>query len=185
MDFNYTKEQLALQEEFEEFFREEMKKAPPEFGRGGLEAMFDTDEGYNFHRYMMKKLGEKGWLSREWPKEYGGLDAPISEQFIFNEVRGKYRAPGVDIFGVSMFAPTLLVGATEEQKKRLLPPIAKGEVMYCQGWSEPNAGSDLASLVTKAVRDGDHYIVNGQKYTRSQLVGWGWASEQIATQQRA
>ncbi|MDY6934205.1 MAG: acyl-CoA dehydrogenase family protein [Spirochaetota bacterium] len=163
MDFKFTKEQEALKEEFETFFREEMKNAPPEYGRGGLEGLFDTDEAWSFHRNMAKKLGEKGWLSRPWPKEYGGQDAPITEQLIFSEAREKYRAPGWDIFGLGMFAPTLMVAANEEQKKRLLPPIAKGEVMYCQGWSEPNAGSDLASLSTTAIKDGDHYVVNGQK----------------------
>jgi alkylation response protein AidB-like acyl-CoA dehydrogenase len=85
------------------------------------------------------------------------------EQVIFDEVRGYYNAPGVDGFAVGMFAPTLLAGATEAQKERLLPPIAKGEAFYCQGWSEPDAGSDLASLTTTAIREGDHYIVNGQK----------------------
>ncbi|MDY6934204.1 MAG: acyl-CoA dehydrogenase family protein [Spirochaetota bacterium] len=163
MDFKYTKEQEAIKEEFEEFFKEEMKHSPPEYGRGGLEGMFATDEGWNFHRSIAKKLGEKGWLSLAWPKEYGGKDASIIEQLIFSEVREKYRAPGVDIFGIGMFAPTLMVAASDEQKTRLLPPIAKAEVTYCQGWSEPNAGSDLASLTTTAIKDGDHYVVNGQK----------------------
>ena len=112
---------------------------------------------------MKKKLAEKGWLSRAWPKEYGGQDAPLIEQLIFNEVHALHRAPGVDNFGIGMFAPTIMVGGTEEQKKRLLPPIARGEVQYCQGWSEPDAGSDLANLRTTAVREGDYYVVNGQK----------------------
>ncbi|MDY6934207.1 MAG: acyl-CoA dehydrogenase family protein [Spirochaetota bacterium] len=163
MDFKFTKEQEELRAEFEAFFREEMKNAPPEYGRGGLEGIYATDEGWNFHRDVSRKLGEKGWLSRPWPKEYGGQESPISEQLIFSEAREKYRAPGIDIFGLGMFAPTLLVAANDEQKKRLLPPIAKGEVVYCQGWSEPNAGSDLASLATTAIKDGDHYVVNGQK----------------------
>ncbi|MBU3914611.1 acyl-CoA dehydrogenase family protein, partial [bacterium] len=137
--------------------------APPEFGSGGIEGIYATDEGFEFHKYMAKKLGEKGWLSMAWPKEYGGKDATIMEQVIFDEVRGYHNAPGVDGFAVGMFAPTLLAGANDEQKKRLLPPIAKGEAFYCQGWSEPDAGSDLASLTTTAIREGDHYIVNGQK----------------------
>jgi alkylation response protein AidB-like acyl-CoA dehydrogenase len=163
MDFEFTKEQEALREEFDEFFRKEMKHAPKEWAEGGLEAMYHTDEGFAFHDQMKKKLGKKGWLSRAWPKEYGGQDAPLIEQLIFNEVHAFHRAPGVDNFGVGMFAPTLMVGGTEEQKKRLLPPIARGEVQYCQGWSEPDAGSDLANLSTQAVREGDYYIVNGQK----------------------
>jgi alkylation response protein AidB-like acyl-CoA dehydrogenase len=163
MDFKLTEKQEALKKEFEAFFSEEMKKAPPEYGRGGLEGIYATDEGFEFHRYMAKKLGERGWLSRPWPTEYGGQEASLMEQLIFNEVKEAYRSPGVDNFGVGIFAPTLLIGADEKQKRRLLPPIAKGEVVYCQGWSEPDAGSDLASLTTTAIKDGDRYIVNGQK----------------------
>jgi alkylation response protein AidB-like acyl-CoA dehydrogenase len=74
-----------------------------------------------------------------------------------------YGTPGHDIWGNKMFAPTLLIGGTEEQKRRLLPPIAKGETLYCQGWSEPDSGSDLASLKTLAIKDGEHYVINGQK----------------------
>jgi len=163
MDFRLTEKQEALKQEFDDYFREEMKNAPPEYGLGGLEGMYDTDKGFEFHKYMARRLGEKGWLSRAWPKEYGGEDASLIEQFIFHEIKEKYNAPGIDGFGVDMFAPTLIIGANDEQKKRLLPPIAKGEVVYCQGWSEPDAGSDLAALNTAAIKDGDHYIVNGQK----------------------
>jgi alkylation response protein AidB-like acyl-CoA dehydrogenase len=164
MDFKLTKEQQALREQFEAFFREEMKNAPTCYQtHSGLEAMYDTDEGFAFHRYMQKNLASKGWLTMAWPKAYGGREAPIIEQAIFNEARSYYRAPGVDAFGLGMFAPTLMLFASEAQKKRLLPPIAQGEVNYCQGWSEPNAGSDLASLKTTAIKDGDHYVLNGQK----------------------
>ncbi len=163
MDFKLTEKEEALKKEFETFFETEMKNAPPEFGNGGIEGIYTTDEGFAFHKYMAGKMGEKKWLSLGWPKEYGGLEATIMEQVIFDDVRGYYSAPGVDGFAVGMFAPTLLAGATEEQKQRLLPPIAKGEAFYCQGWSEPDAGSDLASVTTTAIREGDHYIVNGQK----------------------
>jgi alkylation response protein AidB-like acyl-CoA dehydrogenase len=163
MDFRLTKEEEAIKQEFVAFFEAEMKNAPPEYGNGGLEGVYNTDEGFEFHKYMARKLGEKGWLSMAWPKDCGGRDASIMEQVIFDEVRGYYNAPGVDGFAVGMFAPTLIAGATEEQKKRLLPPIAKGEAFYCQGWSEPDAGSDLASVTTTAIKEGDHYIVNGQK----------------------
>lgn len=163
MDFTFTEEQEALRKEFDDFFKEEMKHAPPEYGLGGLEGIFGSAEGFAFHKYMAKKLGEKGWIARAWPKEYGGRNAPLIEQLIFNEVIGYHRAPGIDIQGIGMFAPTLLVGATEEQKRRLLPPLGRGEAFYCQGWSEPDAGSDLANITTSAVRDGDHYVINGQK----------------------
>ena len=163
MDFRLTEEQESLRREFEAFFEEEMRHAPPEYGLGGMEGMYSSDQGNSFHRDVARKLGQKGWLSMAWPKEYGGQDAPMVEQMLFNEAKDYYRSPGVDVFGVGMFAPTLLVGANEDQKKRLLPPIAQGEVMYCQGWSEPNAGSDLAGLKTTAIKDGDYYVVNGQK----------------------
>jgi len=163
MDFRLTKKEELKKQEFESFFESEMKNAPPEFGNGGLEGIYDTEAGFEFHKYMAAKLGEKGWLSMAWPLKYGGQEASIMEQVLFDEVRGYYNAPGVDAFAVGMFAPTLLAGASEAQKERLLPPIAKGEAFYCQGWSEPDAGSDLASLTTTAIREGDDFIVNGQK----------------------
>ncbi len=163
MDFSLTKEEEALKAEFYAFFEAEMKNAPACYVEGGAESIYDSEEGWAFHKYMAKKLAAKGWLSMSWPKKYGGRDASMMEQALFNEAKGYYGAPGVDVFGIGMFAHTLLAGATEEQKLRLLPPIAAGEAFYCQGWSEPNAGSDLASLTTTAIRDGDDYIVNGQK----------------------
>ncbi|MCP4578720.1 MAG: hypothetical protein GY846_20785 [Deltaproteobacteria bacterium] len=163
MDFRLTKEQEELKASLEEFFSEAMKEAPPEYLNAGVEGGYETDEGFGFHRKMQKALGEKGWLSMAWPKECGGRDAPIFEQLIFNEVREASGCPGYDYQGLGMFAPTLIVSADEDQKARLLPPIAKGEVQYCQGWSEPDAGSDLANLSTTAIRDGDEYVVNGHK----------------------
>lgn len=162
MDYKLTEEELALKKTYDDFFREEMKKVPLDYLRGGVEALF-REEGWKFSRYMRKKLVEKGWYVRHWPKEYGGGDAPLNEQMIYNESMAYYGVPGIDGFGVGMFGPTLMLYATEEQKKRLLVPIAKGEVQYCQGWSEPNAGSDLASLKTMAIKDGEYYVVNGQK----------------------
>jgi alkylation response protein AidB-like acyl-CoA dehydrogenase len=173
MDFALTSEQEALKKEFGEFFKEEMKSAPAALGFGARDASM-TEEGWKFHRQMAEKLGEKGWISRAWPKEYGGQDAPIIEQVIFNEVRANYGAPGIDQFGVGMLAPTLLVAGSEDQKKRFLPSIARGETMWCQGWSEPNAGSDLASLTTKAARQGDNYIINGQKIWTSNAHRADW-----------
>ncbi len=163
MDFKLTEKQKALKREFDQFFEEVMKDAPPEYGRGGLEGVYATPEGFEFHLQVSKKLGEKGWLSRAWPKECGGEGAPLIEQLLFNESRESHRAPGVDLFGHGMFAPTLIIAANDEQKERLLTPLAKGKVSYCQGWSEPDSGSDLASLQTTAIKDGDNYIINGQK----------------------
>ena len=162
MNFKLTEEQLVLKKTYDDFFREEMKKAPIEVLRGGAEGRY-SDESYKFSRYMRKKLVEKGWYVQHWPKEYGGRDAPLIDQLIFNESMGYFGVPGIDGFGVRMFGPTLLLHGTKEQKKRILLPIARGEVQYSQGWSEPNAGSDLASLKTTAIKDGEYYIVNGQK----------------------
>ncbi|MFC1848519.1 acyl-CoA dehydrogenase family protein, partial [Chloroflexota bacterium] len=103
------------------------------------------------------------WLSRPWPRAYGGQDAPLIEQFIFSEIMGYYKGAGIDPLGVNMLAPTLIVSGNEEQKMEHLPPLGRGERFWCQCWSEPNAGSDLASLTTRAVRDGGDYIINGQK----------------------
>ncbi len=175
MDFRFSPEEEALRKEFDDFFREEMKKVPPQWWIS-LEAMFGDDECWEFHKATAKKLGAKGWLSRAWPREYGGQDASLVEQFIFSEVVGYYKAAGVDPWGVNMLAPTLLVSANEEQKREHLPYIARGERFWTQLWSEPGAGSDLASLVTRAVRDGDDYIINGQKIWTSgaHRADWGF-----------
>ncbi|OGO01249.1 MAG: hypothetical protein A2Y59_01790 [Chloroflexi bacterium RBG_13_52_14] len=162
MDYLLTPEQESQRKEFHDFFREEMKNAPAEWD-ASIDAMYDSDECWEFHKQTARKLGARGWLSRAWPREYGGLDAPLIEQFIFSEAMGYYRAAGVDMLGVNVLAPTLIVSGNEEQKSQHLPPTARGERFWCQCWSEPNAGSDLASLTTRAVRDGDDYIINGQK----------------------
>lgn len=162
MDFRLTPEQEALKNEFEEFFSEEIKNAPESWS-GGLMAMFESDENWAYHRSVAEKLGEKGWLSLPWPKEYGGREHSYFEQLMFNEVRAYYRVPGVDMWGPQIVAPSLLEHGSEELKQEWLPRIARGEINWCQGWSEPNAGSDLASLSTRAVEDGDDYVLNGQK----------------------
>ncbi len=176
MDFRFTPEEEALRKEFDDFYRAEMKNAPPEWWTS-LEAMFgEDDDCWEFHKQMAKKLAARGWLSRPWPKEYEGQDPSLIEQLIFSEVLGYYRAAGVDPEGVLMLAPTLLVTANEEQKREHLPPIARAERFWTQLWSEPGAGSDLASLTTRAVSDGDDYIINGQKTWSSgaHLADWGF-----------
>jgi len=175
LDFRYTPEQEALSKEFDDFFREEMKSAPPEL-ESSMESLFEVDRCWEFHKQLGKKLASRGWISMAWPKEYGGRDAPLIEQFLFNEVRGYHKAPGIDPIGVGMLAPTLLVTANEEQKSEHLPHMARAERDWCQLWSEPNAGSDLASLTTRAVRSGDEYIVNGQKMWTSgaHRADWGF-----------
>jgi alkylation response protein AidB-like acyl-CoA dehydrogenase len=112
---------------------------------------------------MRQKLAQKGWLTMHWPTEYGGQDASPVRSAIYNEELAYLRAPGRDIFGVRMLGPTLMIHGSEEQKQTYLPPIARAEVQWCQGYSEPESGSDLASLSTRAVRDGDDLVINGSK----------------------
>ncbi len=108
-------------------------------------------------------LAERHWVAPHWPTEYGGGGLSSMEQFIFNQELAEAGAPGVGGSGVNMLGPTLIVHGSEEQKEKYLPPILGAEVTWAQGYSEPGSGSDLASLTTRAVRDGDDFIINGQK----------------------
>lgn len=175
MDFRFTPEEEALRKEFDDFFKEEMKKAPPQWGTS-MEAIFGIDECWEFHKQTARKLAAKDWLARPWPREYGGQEASLVEQFIFNDVMGYHRGAGVDHWGIALLAPTLLFSANDEQKREHLPPIARAEIFWTQLWSEPGAGSDLASLTTRAVRDGDDYIISGQKTWTSgaHRADWGF-----------
>ena len=115
-------------------------------------------------KQWMDAMGAKGWTVPDWPKEYGGGGLSPAETKILREelTRIKARNP-LNSFGISMLGPALLKYGTEEQKLDHLPKIARGEIRWCQGYSEPNAGSDLAGLQTSAEDKGDHYLVNGQK----------------------
>ncbi len=108
-------------------------------------------------------LAERHWVAPHWPTEYGGGGLTAMEQFIFNQEMAESGAPGVGGSGLSMLGPTLIVHGSDEQKEKYLPPILDGNVTWAQGYSEPGSGSDLASLTTRAVRDGDDFIINGQK----------------------
>ena len=112
----------------------------------------------------MNAMGAKGWTVPDWPKEYGGGGLSAAETKILREEMARIRARNpLNSFGISMLGPALLKYGTEEQKKEHLPKIARGEIRWCQGYSEPNAGSDLASLATSAEDKGDHFLINGQK----------------------
>ena len=119
-------------------------------------------------------LAERGWITPHWPAGYGGAGLSAMEEFILQEEMMRARVPTVNGIGAFLLGPTLLEHGTEEQRAAHLPPIARGETTWAQGFSEPGAGSDLASLRTKAVRDGDHYVVNGQKVWTSlgQYADW-------------
>jgi alkylation response protein AidB-like acyl-CoA dehydrogenase len=132
----------------------------------------DFEEALAFN----KKLAARGWIAPAWPKEYGGLGATIYEQMVFSEEFGYFGAPdnGTRAFGVGMLGPTLIVHGTEEQKREHLARITSAEAVWCQGYSEPGSGSDLASLQTRAARDGDDFIINGQKIWTSGGHGANW-----------
>ena len=120
-------------------------------------------------------LSARGWLAPHWPKEYGGAGLSVTEQFVFNEEMATARAPLAGSYhGLSLIGPIIIIHGSEEQKKQHLPRITSGEVIWCQGYSEPGAGSDLAAVQTRAVRDGDEYILNGQKIWTSGAHNADW-----------
>jgi len=162
MDFKLTPEQQALKNEFEEFFTEEEKNAPAGW-TGEYEKCFITEEGWAYHRSVAKKMAKKGWLTLPWPKKYGGRELGHLEQVLFNESWGYHRVPGFNLQGLMIVVPSIFEHGSEEIKAKWLPMIANADTEWCQGWSEPNAGSDLAALTTRAVEDGDDYVLNGQK----------------------
>jgi len=159
MDLNLT----PTEQQFRDEFRAWLKTNVPEEWKGGRNAE-DRDDYVEYLRDWQRKLYEGGWAGINWPKEYGGRGASLMEQAIFQEELARANAPQlIGTIGLSLVGPTIIAMGTEAQKSRYLAPILSGEEIWCQGFSEPNAGSDLASLGTKAIRDGDDFVVNGQK----------------------
>jgi len=157
MDLNYSQEEIA--------FRDQV--------RGWLQANLPADLRDKIANYeeltredlirWHKILAKQGWVAPSWPKEWGGNDWSVVQRYIFEEECGYAGTPPLIPFGLSMCGPVLLKFGSDAQKKRFLPRIYNGDDFWCQGYSEPGSGSDLASLKTKAVRSGEHYLVNGQK----------------------
>ena len=159
MDLRFTEAEEAFRTEVRDFVKKEL---PPKYERTVMHGG-ETEEEWDFVKKFTRKLGEKGWIAIWWPKEYGGLEGTDIQYLIFNEEMAYYRAPRMDGGGSGIVGPTILVHGTPEQKKRYLPSIARGEVMWIQCFSEPGFGSDSAGIQTKAVEDGDSYVINGQK----------------------
>ncbi len=159
MDFRLTKEQEERRQEFFRVCAALEKEKPPHFL--GRDSRF-SDKGWAYDRHCAKEYARRGWLALNWPKEYGGT-GDMMDRVMFAEARGYHGVPGVDVFGVQMLAPTLNAVASEEIKREFLPGIASAETVWCELWSEPNAGSDLASLTTTAIRHGNEFVINGQK----------------------
>jgi alkylation response protein AidB-like acyl-CoA dehydrogenase len=167
MDLTFSREEEAFRMEVRDFIKENLPAAV----KGKKRSDFTTREEFlAWHKVLYKK----GWVAPLWPKEYGGTGWTVTQRYIYNDECAKAETPQVLPFGVAMVGPVIYSYASEEQKKKYLPRILSGEDWWCQGYSEPGAGSDLASLKTRAVLEGDHYIVNGQKTwtTLAQYADW-------------
>ena len=176
MDFRFSEAEEQLRKEVRQFLQEHMPELDPVDRVGSIGGLVVSENAFEKAMVFNKKLAERGWIAPGWPKEYGGLDASIYEQMVFNEEFGYVGPPdtGTRVLGVGLLGPTLIVHGTEEQKREHLSGITSAEVIWCQGFSEPGAGSDLASLQTRAVRDGDDYIISGQKSWTSEAHHADW-----------
>jgi alkylation response protein AidB-like acyl-CoA dehydrogenase len=157
MDLNYSAEEAAFRDEVRAWLQANLPRDLKE--KVSAYAHLSKDDLMRWHRI----LADKGWVAPAWPAQWGGTGWSPVRRYIFEEELGYAGAPPLIPFGLAMCAPVLLRFGTEAQKKRFLPRIYRGDDFWCQGYSEPGSGSDLASLKTKAVREGDHYVVNGQK----------------------
>jgi alkylation response protein AidB-like acyl-CoA dehydrogenase len=170
MDFSWTAEEEAFRQEIRTFLQDELPEG------WGITQFWDPDDDdqFAFAHAFTKKLGQRNWLAVSWPKEYGGLAWPFWQQFIFNEELANFDAPIVGRNATRYLGPTIFRYGTDEQKQQHIPGILSGETIWCQGYSEPNAGSDLASLQTRAVQDGDDFVINGQKIWTSMAQHSDW-----------
>ena len=171
MDLNLT----PTEQQFRDEFRAWLSANLPAEWQGGALNSEDRADFIAYLRDWQRKLYEGGWAGISWPKEYGGRGATLMEQAIFQAELARANAPQlIGTIGLSLVGPTIIALGTEAQKARYLAPILSGAEIWCQGFSEPNAGSDLAALNTKAIRDGDDFIINGQKIWTSfaQLADW-------------
>src|SRR5256885_79214 len=172
MDFSYSAEDEAFRREFRAWLEQNAprNRTPP------LDGMTEEDKD-EWHRKVgwWRKLASAGWTCVDWPKQYRGRGLSLLQTIIYHQELQRVNAPLPFIgSGPSLVGPTLMHWGTEEQKSRFIPEIVSGEEIWCQGYSEPNAGSDLASLQTRAVKDGDHWVLNGQKVWTSfaQVAHW-------------
>jgi alkylation response protein AidB-like acyl-CoA dehydrogenase len=168
MDLNLTREELAFRDEFRAWLVANVPKDWSAWREKPLEKSFP------YLRAWQRKLHEGRWAAVSWPEEYGGRSASLMQQAIFWEEMARVEAPPMaNALGLGLIGPTIIAYGTDAQKKRFIPKILSAEEIWCQGFSEPNAGSDLASLQTEARVDGDHYTVSGQKVWTS----YGWVGD--------
>ena len=167
MDLSYTPQQQALREEVRVWLAEHVPAKPLE--------SFDTEQGFAQHREWEATLNKGRWGMITWPEALGGRGCDLIDWLIFEEEYYKAAAPlRVNQNGIFLLGPTLMEYGTEEQKARILPKMANGEEVWAQGWSEPNAGSDMAAIRSTAVLNGDHYVINGQKTWSTRAVYADW-----------
>jgi alkylation response protein AidB-like acyl-CoA dehydrogenase len=170
MDLAFNAEELAFQEEVRDWIVANM---PPEVAEESRRSRTSHVSKERLLQWQ-KKLAGKGWLCPNWPTEYGGPGWTSTQKFIFEMEMARADSPYLSSFSIKMVAPVLMKYGSEAQKRRFLPKIASAEELWCQGYSEPGSGSDLASLRTKAERQGDHYVVSGQKIwtTNAHFADW-------------
>lgn len=159
MDFSFSKSEEAFRSEVRQFLDENLTERLRTGSRFSPAVFAEPDIGSEWHSILAKK----GWLTYYWPEEYGGMGWTPTQRYIFEKELALADAPFAAVMGVKLLGPIICQFGTEKQKKEILPRIISGEDYWCQGFSEPGAGSDLASLKTKAERQGDKYIVNGSK----------------------
>ena len=175
MDFRFSTEDEAFRAELRAFLDREL---PADWQPGSVLSEYEggADERWELKQRFSKKLVERGWLALAWPREYGGLGASHMQQTIYSEEMALRGAPGTGNMGIAWVGPAIMLYGTDEQKAKWLPPITSGDDLWCTLYSEPGAGSDLAALQTRAVQDGDDFVISGQKIWTSgaDKAHWGW-----------
>src|SRR6201981_2130348 len=176
MDLNLTTEELSFRDELRAWL---VSNVPKDWNEGREKPI---EESFPYLRAWQQKLHEGRWAAVSWPREYGGRSATLMQQALFWEEMARVEAPPMaNSLGLGLIGPTIIACGTEAQKKRFIPKILSAGEIWCQGFSEPNAGSDLAALQTEARLDGDHYIVNGQKVWTSYGTLGDWCELVVRT----
>jgi alkylation response protein AidB-like acyl-CoA dehydrogenase len=175
MDFKFSAEDEAFRREFRDWIDKNVPKGRPS-DDDDVDFMHETGaDDWKRRLAWHKKMHAGGWVGISWPKEYGGRGASLTQQVIYQQELGRVNAPAlVNGLGIMLVGPTLMHWGTPEQKQRYVPKILSADEIWCQGYSEPNAGSDVASLQTRAIEEGDYFIVNGQKVWTSDAHHADW-----------
>ncbi len=178
MDLAFTDDDVAFRDEVRRFIADNLPAALAEQVRRGRH--IDKEGMRTWHRI----LADKGWIAPNWPVEHGGIDWTPTQKYIFDEECARADTPGLAPFGLAMVAPVIIAFGNRQQKDFYLPKIRSGEQFWCQGYSEPGSGSDLASLKTRAEPDGDDYVVNGQKIwtTHAHIAEWMFCLVRTSTE---